>query len=214
MSAATAPARAHVAPLALATHSGLPPLAHPRSPYADRPFTMTQLPVPEPARSVSPEAEGVDLSQIPEDIIDSAVFRQILELDEEGDEEFSYEMVSAYFKQARQTFDDMEAALYVTLQHCSPVLIDSRFNIRQVDGLEKLSSLGHYLKGSSAALGISQVQASCERIQFLGKRQEDEKEITEEDALKKLRDLVMQVQEEYVVAEKWLKGYYRVATTT
>ena len=87
------------------------------------------------------------------------------------------------------------------------VLIDSRSS-RQVDGLEKLSSLGHYLKGSSAALGISQVQASCERIQFLGKKQENEKDITKEDALEKLQALVTQVQEEYRIAEKWLKGYY------
>ena len=114
MSAATAPLA-----LALSTHHDYPPLSLPRSPYADRPsFAMTQ---PEPARSVSPDAEGVDLSQIPEDIIDHTVFGQILELDEEGDEEFSYEMVSAYFKQALQTFQEMEAALCVVPQHLSPV---------------------------------------------------------------------------------------------
>ncbi|GME85961.1 unnamed protein product [[Candida] boidinii] len=38
------------------------------------------------------------------------------------------------------------------------------------DPLKKLSSLGHYLKGSAAALGLHKVQAECERIQNYGNK--------------------------------------------
>ena len=44
-------------------------------------------------------------------IIDMDIFEQILELDEEDDDQFSREMVYAYFTQAEKTFTDMAAAL-------------------------------------------------------------------------------------------------------
>jgi hypothetical protein len=38
------------------------------------------------------------------------IFSQILDLDEEGDRSFSYEMVSSYFSQVTETFDQMDKA--------------------------------------------------------------------------------------------------------
>ncbi|KAJ1842666.1 Phosphorelay intermediate protein [Coemansia sp. RSA 2703] len=35
--------------------------------------------------------------------------------------------------------------------------------------LTKLSTLGHFLKGSSATIGVKKVQECCKRIQYLGK---------------------------------------------
>ncbi|KIJ54969.1 hypothetical protein M422DRAFT_58233 [Sphaerobolus stellatus SS14] len=116
---------------------------------------------------------------------------QILELDEGDNHEFSKEMAWAYFEQARSTFDEMDAA----------------FNAQD---LPKLSSLGHFLKGSSAALGVSKVQRSCERIQHYGDLRDEEAnvDITPQDALARMAKLLKSVKKEYVQAEKWLKAYY------
>ena len=48
----------------------------------------------------------------PDDCIDREVFDQILELDED-EETFSKVIVDDFFVQADQTFNDMDAALYV-----------------------------------------------------------------------------------------------------
>lgn len=42
------------------------------------------------------------------------------------------------------------------------------------NALAELSSLGHFLKGSSAALGIIKVQASCEKMQHYGNKRDEE----------------------------------------
>jgi len=46
-----------------------------------------------------------------EDVIDMETFRQILDLDEDDEHEFSLEMVEADYSQAGQTFIDMDEAL-------------------------------------------------------------------------------------------------------
>jgi hypothetical protein len=46
-------------------------------------------------------------------VIDMDTFSQILELDEEDSCEFSYEMVLAYFDQAKKAFLDLDSALCV-----------------------------------------------------------------------------------------------------
>jgi HPt (histidine-containing phosphotransfer) domain-containing protein len=76
--------------------------------------------------------------------------------------------------------------------------------------LTKLSSLGHFLKGSSAALGVSNVQASCERVQHYGDLRDEEldKDLTQEEALAKIDATLARVKVEYEKAEKWLKSYY------
>lgn len=74
----------------------------------------------------------------------------------------------------------------------------------------KLSSLGHFLKGSSAALGVFKVQASCEKIQHYGQLRDEEanKDLTDELALSKIGSLLGAVKGEYADAEKALKGWY------
>src|SRR5712671_7481104 len=57
---------------------------------------------------------------------------------------------------------------------------------REAKDLEQLSSLGHFLKGSSAALGVTHVRASCEEIQNYGKQQEGTKVITAAEAIVKI----------------------------
>jgi len=125
------------------------------------------------------------------EIIDMETFNQITELDEDGDDSFSRSMVESYFDQAKKTFKDMDEAL-------------------QKKDLLKLSELGHFLKGSSAALGVTQVQASCEQIQHIGKpKDEHTKEaILVPEALRRIELLLVRVKADFVVAEKWLVDWY------
>lgn len=77
--------------------------------------------------------------------------------------------------------------------------------------LDTLSSLGHFLKGSSAALGVTKVQETCEKIQHYGKLWDDEAgtALTEHEALDKIAPLLVSGQKEYTDAEKWLKAWYK-----
>lgn len=81
---------------------------------------------------------------------------------------------------------------------------------RKAKDLAKLSSLGHFLKGSSAALGVSKVQDSCEKIQHYGQRRDEDAgiDLSEKDALSKIGGLLGQVKKEYTASEKWLKKWY------
>jgi len=125
------------------------------------------------------------------EVIDISTFEQILELDEDDECEFSSEMVSEYFIQAQSTFEDMDEAL--AAKNCN-----------------KLSDLGHFLKGSSAALGVSKVKSSCEKIQHYGKLRDEVagKDLDEDTALKLIKALLVDVKKEYAEAESWLRDYY------
>lgn len=84
------------------------------------------------------------------DHIDLDTFEQILAMDDdETERDFSKEIVKEFFTQADGTFEELEKS------------------IRAKD-LATLSSLGHYLKGSSATLGLTKVKNACEAIQHLG----------------------------------------------
>ncbi|KAF8499375.1 signal transduction histidine kinase [Gautieria morchelliformis] len=144
----------------------------------------------------------------PADIIDMDTFNQILDLDEEDNNEFSSGMAWAYFEQAAATFGDMDSAF-----------ADS--------SLPTLASLGHFLKGSSAALGVQKVQRSCEQIQHLGERRDvdvvvqpdaeddhnaakgGEGAIKEDEALARIGLVLARVKTEYAEAEQWLRAYYK-----
>jgi HPt (histidine-containing phosphotransfer) domain-containing protein len=77
--------------------------------------------------------------------------------------------------------------------------------------LENLSSLGHFLKGSSAALGVQKVQVSCEKIQHYGKLRDEDAgvDLTHREALEKIERLLGEVKEEYEAAEDWLRNWYK-----
>lgn len=101
-------------------------------------------------------------------------------------------MAWAYFSQVTATFDDMDIA----------------FGEKD---LPRLSSLGHFLKGSSAALGVQKVQASCESIQHLGHLRDPEsgKDIPKEAALAKIGPILSRVRTEYAAAEIWLRKWFQ-----
>lgn len=93
------------------------------------------------------------------------------------------------------------------MQYC---LAHSGISNRGEKDLETLSSLGHFLKGSSAALGLSRVQHSCEQIQHLGQRRDEERDVhlTAAEALARLEIMVKRVQVQYIDAELWLKEFF------
>lgn len=75
---------------------------------------------------------------------------------------------------------------------------------------KKLSSLGHFLKGSSATLGVTKVQNSCESIQHYGDLRDNKtgKDITSEVALSKISATLKEAKEQYKEAEVWLRKWY------
>lgn len=76
--------------------------------------------------------------------------------------------------------------------------------------MAELSRLGHFLKGSSAALGLRKVKATCEKIQHIGNLKDEEgtSNIEENEALEKVTGLLTQVKKEYTEAEVYLKRFY------
>ncbi|KAF8158256.1 signal transduction histidine kinase [Crassisporium funariophilum] len=156
----------------------------------DRPASPPSRPEPPATRKDDTPPPDDD-----EDVVDMDTFYQILELDEDEDtHDFSKPMVWAYFEQAGKTFEEMDDAMLAK-------------------DLPTLSALGHFLKGSSAALGLSKVQASCEKIQHYGVKRDEElnKDLTADEALKRIQSLLIQVKVEYSGAERWLKNWFNEA---
>ncbi|KAJ7202797.1 histidine-phosphotransfer domain HPT domain-containing protein [Mycena pura] len=147
-------------------------------------------PVPDSPVSAPPPPDSEHVHSQP---IDMVIFNQILELDDDGTHDFSKDMVSEYFLQAAQTFTNMDKAL-----------ADKE--------LHDLSSLGHFLKGSSAALGLRHVQAACEKMQLYGDLRADETAaagtLTEPDALARIEVLLPEAKAEYAEAKRWLEKFY------
>ncbi|ODQ68390.1 histidine-phosphotransfer domain, HPT domain-containing protein [Nadsonia fulvescens var. elongata DSM 6958] len=129
----------------------------------------------------------------PEDFLDWTTFEQILEMDEdETEREFSKSIVENFYEQAESTFVEMETAL------------ENR-------DLNQLSSLGHFLKGSSAALGLTKVQNSCEKIQHLGANMDESGTMemnNNELCLEKIQTTIEAVKEDYAISRSYLEHYF------
>ncbi|EFQ88374.1 hypothetical protein PTT_15770 [Pyrenophora teres f. teres 0-1] len=131
-----------------------------------------------------------------EDQIDPATFEQILEMDEdEVEREFSKSIVYDFFGQADQTFKKMDKELEEK---------------KEGKYLKELSELGHFLKGSSATLGLTKVKDSCEKIQHYGQLKDDAgtKDITEEQAQENLAKIIKQAKTEFDDVTVILKKFY------
>jgi len=141
-------------------------------------------------------AEGIMAIPGAEDTIDPATFEQILEMDEdEVDREFSKSIVFDFFGQADSTFAKM----------------DKNLEDKEDDYLKTLSELGHFLKGSSATLGLTKVKDSCEKIQHYGSLKDDAgtKDITEKDAQEKLKKIIAQAKTEFKDVKEVLEEFYK-----
>jgi osomolarity two-component system phosphorelay intermediate protein YPD1 len=124
--------------------------------------------------------------------VDIPTFKQILEMDEPDDNEFSQSIVFGFFEQAEETFVSMDTAL------------------EQKD-LTQLSSLGHFLKGSSATLGLNRIRDGCEAIQRYGKKEnvDGSPETDEKLCLKRIEEALKAVKADYEDVERALKDYYK-----
>jgi osomolarity two-component system phosphorelay intermediate protein YPD1 len=76
--------------------------------------------------------------------------------------------------------------------------------------LLELSTLGHFLKGSSAAVGVIRVRDSCEYMQHYGKKADKDgiTELSQEVAVEKLTTTLKEVKVQYKEAEAALKKFY------
>ncbi|KAL6710753.1 Phosphorelay intermediate protein [Coniothyrium glycines] len=147
--------------------------------------------------AVSDDKSG-DIMSIPgaEDQIDPATFEQILEMDDdETEREFSKSIVYDFFGQADSTFAKM----------------DKELKNKDTHALKDLSELGHFLKGSSATLGLTKVKDSCEKIQHYGSLKDDDgtKDIKEEVARAKLAKVIEQAKKEFDDVKDVLKEFYK-----
>ncbi|KAL8825998.1 MAG: hypothetical protein Q9191_004068 [Dirinaria sp. TL-2023a] len=131
------------------------------------------------------------------DIVDTNTFEQILEMDEDEEErEFSRSIVYGFFEQVEVTFKQMDGCL-------------------EERDLAQLSSQGHFLKGSSATLGLTKIKDSCEKIQHYGARKDESgspSNLSEEECLRRIRAILKDVKEEYKDAERVLRRFYHDAS--
>ncbi|KAL9025946.1 MAG: hypothetical protein Q9196_005312 [Gyalolechia fulgens] len=127
------------------------------------------------------------------DNIDQMTFEQILEMDDDEDErDFSKSIVFGFFEQAEATFKKMDASL------------ENR-------DLASLSALGHFLKGSSATLGLTKVKDSCEKIQHYGANKDETgtKDVPDNDlCLERIGKTMVPLKHDYSEAESILKRFY------
>lgn len=128
-----------------------------------------------------------------EEVVDMEVFGQLLEIDDDETHEFSKTLAFDYISQAETTFHEIEEAL-------------------AAKDLDALSRKGHFLKGSSAALGLQRVQHSCEAMQHFGKRKDahgEGPEVSEQEALNRCKGLLKRLRREQQEAKEWLEAFYK-----
>ncbi|KAI8458292.1 signal transduction histidine kinase [Phakopsora pachyrhizi] len=115
-------------------------------------------------------------------------FGQLLEMDDDEEHSFSKSLTYDYFDQAVTTFSEMDVAV-------------------SNGDLITLSRKGHFLKGSSAALGLNQVKASCEKMQHYGnkKKSNGEGTLTEAEAMEKCKALLEKLKNEQKHSKAWLE---------
>ena len=82
---------------------------------------------------------------------------------------------------------------------------------REKKDLDTLSKLGHFLKGSSASIGLVAVSESCASMQNLGNLLDETgaKSITREKALSKCTELLETLKKDQVKAKAWLEKFYK-----
>ncbi|KAK3100976.1 Phosphorelay intermediate protein [Teratosphaeriaceae sp. CCFEE 6253] len=113
--------------------------------------------------------------------------------DDEDEREFSKSIVYDFFTQAESTFKNMDT------------------NLEKRD-LAQLSALGHFLKGSSATLGLTKVKDSCEKIQNFGAHKDaagTEEEPDEDVCLANCKESIEQAKKEFADVEVALRRFYR-----
>lgn len=145
------------------------------------------------------------------DAVDMATFSQILEMDDTDDREFSSSIVFGFFDQVQETFSSMDKALLVLLTNQRNKGKQTLMVQHRADrNLEELSSLGHFLKGSSATLGLIRVRDGCEKIQRFGKLENEDgsSEPNTELQLQRITLALSTIKTDYKDVEATLRRFY------
>jgi len=134
------------------------------------------------------------------DDLDPTTFYQILEMDDDdSNRDFSRHIVLDFFKQAKLTFDDMKT----TLQDQS---------LAVPERMSKLYQLSHFLKGSSATIGLAKIRDHCGKIQDLGSEQNEDKtpksESVSRDCLERIENILPTLDTDFASAVKRLDQFY------
>jgi osomolarity two-component system phosphorelay intermediate protein YPD1 len=82
---------------------------------------------------------------------------------------------------------------------------------RESKNLKALSELGHFLKGSSATLGLVKVKDQCEKIQNLGARKDEtgtSAQTDDEKSLAKIKEAIGKARTDYEMAKNALSKWY------
>lgn len=130
-------------------------------------------------------------------LIEWSVFSELVAMDED-EEGFSKSLFQTFVDQVLETFKE----------------IDENLKNKNFD---KVSSLGHYLKGSAAALGLEKISSQCERIQNYGRKNnfdnyefKEKKEFENEDDKweELIHDALDKARDWFVKSRKALNEYF------
>ncbi|ODV64312.1 uncharacterized protein ASCRUDRAFT_30697 [Ascoidea rubescens DSM 1968] len=124
-------------------------------PYADIPTHRNVEPISNNHLD-NEEDEDVEEISIEKELIDWAIFNDVLEMDDENNDDslFSRNLLYLFILQACLSFKEID------------LILNKIFN--QLNQLKNYGS-GHFIKGSSSALGLLSIQLNCERLQYYGK---------------------------------------------
>ncbi|KAI5196869.1 hypothetical protein AUEXF2481DRAFT_29898 [Aureobasidium subglaciale EXF-2481] len=133
------------------------------------------------------------ISKLPEldYAINTTIFREILELDDEDEQYFTRSLVCDFITLAQRTFTEMDACL-------------------ETQDVKQLWSKARYLRGPSATLGVYKVESSCARIEQMTAIHDSLQ--TESDSKSTLcnsaRIVIDQAQQHFAEAENALRLFY------
>lgn len=82
--------------------------------------------------------------------------------------------------------------------------------ISESEELKSLSNLGHFLKGSSATLGLFKVRDACEKIQNWGNGKDDtgERDLDKAVCLKRIENILPKLRSDVQDARVFLEKFY------
>lgn len=129
-------------------------------------------------------------------LIEWSVFSELVAMDED-EEGFSKSLFQTFVDQVLETFKEIDENL-------------------ETKNFDKISGLGHYLKGSAAALGLEKISSQCERIQNYGhkvnfdnfkvKDNNDQKD--DEFWIKLIEDALNKARDGFAKSRKALNNYF------
>lgn len=139
------------------------------------------------------DQKSIDLQE--SGLVDWQVFSELVAMDED-EEGFCQGLFQTFVDQFKDTFKEIDE------------------NIKVKD-LNKLSSLGHYLKGSAAALGLTTIAEQCERMQNYGHRNNFDnykikglKESDDEFWIKLIEDTMEKAKDGFQKSKAALNSYF------